>query len=345
MTEQPDWAYPQPAAGQPPYPAYPPQRTTPVDPMPTGPREYQQMNRGPRYAWWKPLLTFLLALGMYLVASVVVVIAWMLVVAGFGANPVRLLQQFRSGHAMGPLLFGYVEATLIILVPIAMLSSWIVHRIRPRFLISVAGGFRWRWFVRCLAITIPIWLIYLGLQLWLDWDYQPKPAHWAALLVLVVVGIPFQSAGEELLFRGLILQNVGSWIPNRIVALVVAAVPSIGLFALAHGSLHGWILADLALFALSSIVLLWRTGGLEASIALHLTNNVVLMIFTILFGGWAGAFVGSKTTGNVFMVALDLVVFGVPIALILWQARRVQLQRIYRPNTMHRTNAPTGTGP
>ncbi len=288
------------------------------------------MNRGPRYAWWKPLLTFLLAFGFYLVASVVVSIAWMLVVVAFGANPVQLLRHFRSGHAMGALVFGYVEATLIILVPIAMFSSWIVHRIRPRFLISVAGGFRWRWFVRCLAITIPIWLIYLGLQLWLDWDYQPKPAHWPVLLVLVVVGIPFQSAGEEFVFRGLILQNVGAWIPNRIAALVVAAVPSMGLFALAHGSLHGWILADLALFALSSIVLLWRTGGLEASVALHLTNNVILMIFTILFGGWAGTFVGSKTTGNAFMVLLDVVVFGGPIALILWQARRVRLQRVYR---------------
>lgn len=299
--------------------------------MPSGPREYHQLNRGGRYAWWRPLLTLLLTFGFYLVANVVVSIAWMAVVFGLRKNPLRVLNNFTQGHSMGVLMFAYVEATLVILVPVGMLSSWLVNRIRPRYLTSVAGGFRWSWFRRCLMITVPVWVVYLGLQLWLDWDYGAKPAHWGVLLILVVVGIPFQSAGEEFAFRGLILQNVGAWIPNRKVALAVAAIPSMGLFALAHGSLHGWILIDLALFALSSIVLVWRTGGLEASIALHATNNVILMICTILFGGWSGAFVGSQTTGSAAMILFDLVVYGIPVALILWQAQKTKIQRVYRP--------------
>ena len=39
--------------------------------------------------------------------------------------------------------------SLIVLIPAAMLSIWAVHRIRPRFLSSVAGGLRWRWLLRC----------------------------------------------------------------------------------------------------------------------------------------------------------------------------------------------------
>lgn len=320
--------------GRSPYPPMQPaQPAARIDPMPTVPREYQQLNRGKRYRWWRPLLTLLLTFGFFLVANIGISIAWMIVMFVIGQQPMTLLNQVSSGAAMSAFSFVLVEASLIILIPVAMLSSWIVNGIRPRYLSSVAGGMRWRWLLRCLMITVPVWIVFLGLQLWLGWDYQPKPQHWGALLVLVIIGIPFQSAGEEYAFRGIIVQNVGAWFNNRMVALGVSVIPSIALFALAHGSMHLLVLADLALFALSSILLLWRTGGLEASIALHATNNVMLMIVTILFGGWADAFVSAGTTGTIWMVLGNIPVYGVPIALILWQAKRTRLQREYRPRT------------
>jgi membrane protease YdiL (CAAX protease family) len=208
-----------------------------------------------------------------------------------------------------------------------MLASWITNRIRPRYLSSVAGGFRWGWLLRCLMITVPLFVIYLVLQFLIGWDYQPKPRQWVALLIIVVIGIPFQSAGEEYAFRGLVLQNVGSWFANRKVALVVSIIPSVLLFALAHGSFDPWVFADLAIFAISSCILAWRTGGLEASVALHATNNVTLMIATILFGGWADAFISQGTKGDPLMPLATLVVNGLSVTLILWMA----LQRIYRP--------------
>lgn len=318
-------------------PADPPTSAQPVppggDPMPAVAREYQQLNRGKRYRWWRPLLTLLLTFGFFLIVNIGISILWVAAMFAIGKDPMALLNQVSSGEAMGVYSFVLVEASLIVLIPIAMLSSWIVNGIRPRYLTSVAGGMRWRWMLRCLMITVPVWIVFLGLQLWLGWDYQPKPQHWGALLLLVIIGIPFQSAGEEYAFRGVIVQNVGAWFNNRMVALGVSVIPSIALFALAHGSMHILVLADLAIFALSSILLLWRTGGLEASIALHATNNVTLMIATILFGGWADAFVSAGTTGSIWMVAGDIPVYGVPIALILWQAKRTKLQREYLPKT------------
>lgn len=347
---QQQYGYPpgaaQPGPGQSPYP--PPMQPVqtapvmrPIDPMPTEPREYHQLNRGPRYAWWRPLLTLLLTLGFYLGLTFFMGFGLGLLAVVTGQDVSRWLDSFTSGQAMDAWAFGFLEVSLIILIPIAMLSSWIVNRIRPRYMSSVAGGLRWRWLLRCLMITVPVWMIFLGLQLWLDWDYGPKPKQWGALLVMVIIGIPLQSAAEEYAFRGLILQNVSAWFKNRKVALVVAAIPSMGLFALAHGSFHPWMLGDLALFALTSIVLVWRTGGLEASIAFHATNNVILMILTILFGGWADAFVDSGSTGSAWLLLLDLALFGVPLALILWQAKRCRLQREYQPKTPQQP----GSGP
>lgn len=303
----------------------------PADPMPDGPREYQQMVRGRRYAWWRPLLALLLCAGFALSAQVVLGIVLVIVVAAAGGSPMTVLTRMASGGAMDPLTFSYVVAGLISLIPSAMLASWIVNRIRPRFLSSVTGGLRWGWLLRCLAVCVPIFAAYLVLQFVLGWDYQPKPRQWVVLLVIVVIGIPFQSAGEEYAFRGLILQNVGSWFGRRTVGLVVAIIPSVLLFALAHGSFDPWVFADLAVFAVCSCILAWRTGGLEASIALHATNNVLLMITTILFGGWADAFVTQSTTGSPLEPLATLVVDGLSVAVILWWARRIRLQRLYAP--------------
>lgn len=301
------------------------------DPMPTEPVEYQQMLRGPRHAWWRPLLTVLLCVVFVLVVQVVAGFVVGAIAVATGTDVNQVMQRMSDTSSMVPLNFSVVIIGLVGLIPSAMFASWIVNGVRPRYLASVTGGFRWRWLLRCLMITVPIFLIYLGLQFVIGWGNSPRPGHWGILLIMVLIGIPFQSAGEEYAFRGLILQNVGSWFKNPIVGLVAAMIPSMVLFALAHGSHDPWVFSDLAIFALSSCVAAWRTGGLEASIALHATNNVLLMIATLLFGGWNAAFVSSATVGSPIEPLSTLVVNGICVALILWQAKRVRLQRRYQP--------------
>ncbi|QDP95127.1 CPBP family intramembrane metalloprotease [Microlunatus elymi] len=313
-----------------PYGMYPPDPRWRPSPLPIESVEYQQLLRGPRYRGWRPVLALLLCLVFALGAQVVLGIILAVIVIAAGGDLNSLLDTL-SSKSMGPLAFGYVIAGLISLIPSAMFANWIVHGIRPRFLSSVAGGFRWGWLLRCLMITVPLFVIYLGLQFLVGWDYGPRPQHWGVLLIMVVIAIPFQSAGEEYAFRGFILQNVGAWFRNPKVGLVVAMVPSIVLFALAHGSFDPWTFLDLAIFAASSCILVWRTGGLEASIALHATNNVAIMIATLLFGGWAAAFVSSDTHSSPLAPLVTLVVNGVAVVLILWMAKRRRLQRTYQP--------------
>ena len=42
--------------------------------MPDGPRPYQQMLRGPRYRWWKPLLCLLLFLLLFLLMAMLAIV-------------------------------------------------------------------------------------------------------------------------------------------------------------------------------------------------------------------------------------------------------------------------------
>jgi hypothetical protein len=75
----------------------------------------------------------------------------------------------------------------------------------------------------------------------------------------------------------------------------------------------------------------WRTGGLEAGIAMHAVNNVLTFFVVVLFGGWSQAFVGAQTTGTPMMLVLALAVNGLALGLILWQAKRVRLQAYSQP--------------
>ncbi len=300
--------------------------------MPDGPREYQQLLRGPRHRVWKPILSILLFAA--LVVVLINLLSLLLIPIGVLTGHQDLsafVNRVLDTDNLGPLGFAFVNLSLIVLIPIAMFSVWAVHRTRPRFLISVAGRFRWRWFARSLIVILPIWLVYLGVGAFREPPTGGRPPHWIALLIIVIVSTPLQAAGEEFAFRGFITQVVGSWFRRPIASLLVPLPFSVGLFALAHGSMHLWILVDLGSFALATYVLAWRTGGLESGIALHTVNNVLIMLVSLNLGGWQQGFVQSDTTGSAGAALISLGVNALVTVVLLWQAKRAKLDRIYRP--------------
>jgi membrane protease YdiL (CAAX protease family) len=194
--------------------------------------------------------------------------------------------------------------------------------------------------LRCVAVVVPVWVAYLGLSLLLDPTRGARPAHWGLLLVMVLVLTPLQAAGEEYLFRGWILQNVGSWFRHPMTGLVVGLAISVTSFAAAHGSPDIWILGSLGIFALTAGLATWRTGGLEAGIAIHAVNNIGVFFGVILAGGWQEAFVGANSHSTPLVFGVDLAVHAVALTLILWQARRTGLERRYLPSQHRPERAP-----
>ena len=123
---------------------------------------------------------------------------------------------------------------------------------------------------------------------------------------MAVVLTPLQAAGEEFFFRGWILQNVGSWFPNRGAGLIAGTVVSVVAFSAAHGSPDPWVLASLAVFATTACLVTWRTGGLEAAIAIHAVNNVGVFGLVIMRGGWNEAFISGTSKGSPISFLIDL---------------------------------------
>ncbi len=297
--------------------------------LPAEPRDYHQLLRGPRFRWWKPLVSLLLVAPLVVAALMLI----FLLGDGLGALQDRLGQSGLGdpNDELSPLSMLTLDLALAALIPISGLSIWAVHRIRPRFVSSVVGGIRWRWLARCVVVTLPVWAVYMVVGVLTDPPASGRPEQWVVLLVMAVLITPFQAAGEEYLFRGWLVQNVGAFFGRPIVGLVVSTVLSAVLFSLAHGSFDLWVVLSISTLAVAACLTNWRTGGLEAGIAMHLVNNVCVGVVTLTVGGYADSFVSEETTGSPLEVALGLLVHGIAVALILWQARRVEVQRRYLP--------------
>ncbi len=134
---------------------------------------------------------------------------------------------------------------------------------------------------------------------------------------MLVVLVPLQAAAEEYVFRGWLTQTVGAFLRSPWWALPPQAL----LFAAAHGWGTPWGFADLALFGMAAGWLTWRTGGLEAAMALHTVNN--LLAFAIS----AAVVDGLKSDDTAAdagwqLVALDVASIALYTAAVVWLTRR-----------------------
>ncbi len=316
----------------PPAPAWPPAVALAPSTLPTTPVPYHQVLTGPRARGWRPVVAFLLALVGWLVASVVTSVALILVkLATTGRMPEASAADLVD--MSDPAVFAVGNLIIAAFIPTATMSIWAVHRVRPGFVSSVVGRLRWGWLGLCTAALVPLWLASIAVATLLSGEgfaLRPEP-RWPLLLIIVLLTTPLQSAGEEYLFRGWIMQNVGVWIRQPQIALGVSAVASAVLFALAHGSMDPWIVADLCIFATAAVVLTWRTGGLEAAIAMHAVNNVVGLVWVLGAGGFQDAFIGESTKGSPWQVLQSVVVQGIAVAILLGLAKRRGIARLTSP--------------
>ncbi|WP_432519650.1 CPBP family intramembrane glutamic endopeptidase [Kineococcus sp. SYSU DK006] len=260
-------------------------------------RPYTALLRDDRHRWWRPLVGLAAAAGGLLVLLVVLLagtVVAVLAAAALGRGEVPEVDDAQFDVALTSTWWGWLLTNLLLAtgIPLAALAVLAGHRRRPGTLSSTAGRFRWR---RTGAAALAA-LVVLGALVALGYAVDPvaPPADPVArevvlLLLVVLLTTPLQAAGEEYVFRGWLSQAVGSWSARPVVGAVVAAVVSAALFGLAHGGQDAWLLTDRVVFGLVASWLVWRTGGLEAAVAVHAVNNLVILVPAVLTGTLAQA--------------------------------------------------------
>lgn len=306
--------------------------TTPVAPD-FRPR-YHELQRVGRAGWWRSLLgsVLLLVLVFGVVPAVLGLAAFVvLVIGGSSAEEAGAVLDVTTKVTPTGL------AVLNILLGSAILASWFVlwlfHRLKPRWLSSVAPRLRWRFLLACLPLSVVALVASVGVSLLLPLSAGEEPvgavndftSTTRDFLLVIALLTPLQAAGEEYVFRGYLTQAFGSLLPWRRVSLVLAVVVPSVLFALAHGLGQSLpVFFDRFAFGVVAGILVIRTGGLEAAIAMHVLNNFLAYGMALAFGDMTAS-LNASGPSSPWMIVATLTQSLVYLALASWVAKAMGL--------------------
>lgn len=315
---QQPWAQPQPAWAQ-------PQRVWQT--VETEPLEYHRLLRGTaNYRWWKPLLLLLVSAVYFGVFTVVVgllsipLLMWL--------DPTYLTDiTTGSGEILDtqrPVSVFISLVSIIIFIPAVSLGM-LTMGMKPRGRVwSVAGRMRWGMLGKLMGAALVGVIVMNVVGIAAGFVLDPASASepvaaddstfsWQLAgisMLLVLLLVPFQAAAEEVVFRGLFMQVLGAWVKSPWLAILL---PTVG-FAAAH-IYDIWGLAAVGLMGGVAAWLSWRTGGLEAAIAIHVVNNIIA--FGFMAAGLGGSTAQVEESGGVAGVIGEIAGLGVFIWLTL----------------------------
>lgn len=284
-----------------------------------------------RSGWWTPLAVGGLGIVFYLVMLVVVMVL-MIIAALSDPTLLERMMELTENPAFDlrdPLLLVFLLGTIVLMLPAYVLASLIVNGKRVGLISSAAGRLRWRWMLACGGIAIAVSAVLTAVSFVLpgaadgDGSAGPNPL-WAVSLAIIIVLVPLQSAAEEYIFRGYLMQTIGRWLRHPAFAILLP-VP---LFVMGHlYDLLGQL--SVGMFAVAAGWLTWRTGGLEAAIALHVVNNVTGFLLSL----GAGSDPTESSTGWVSFLWSFLLIGGYT-ALVEWVLHRRAAQGRPLPRTL-----------
>lgn len=297
--------------------------------LPIGPTAYPNLWRVPGTRRWRPLLALLLAVAGYVVLAAAMDVlsrAWLTMRQnGMDADEAS---QYASTVEYAIALVVAAPLAMVLLVPLSKLLSRLVGQ-KGRWLSSVAGRVRWGWLAQCVAICVALVAAYALIAQGLGGS---EPAADRArvwfILPFVLVLWPMTAAGTEYLLRGVVNRGAASLPRSPAVGMVLGAVVGGAAYVLMRlptliptGDVWGGVVWFLLGLVLSYVV--WRTGGLEASIAVNIAYSMLYAM------PWYWFFdelemPGQSATGPAALLRLVPLVVAAGLIVILARKRRVE---------------------
>lgn len=346
--QQVQQAYPAYPPPYPPYPAYPVKPPKPPYPH-DRPRPYHQILRTWDYAPWRSAVGIIVVvIGFLVIAPVAALPVLFIGLAIEGGDIMDNLESFGTLEKITPSSMLYLNVTLGLAILVTWVAIRLLHGMRPRWLSSIAPKLRWGFLMACLGVSVAalvasfiVGVIVPGTPA--DQELSGKlneftpTAAWIALIVLLTT--PFQAAGEEYVFRGYLLQAIGSFVERtwwKWGAIIITSL----LFAMAHGLQNFPLFFDRFMFGFIAGWLAIRTGGLEAGIALHVLNNYLAFGFALAFGDISESLGVSEVSW--WNIPVTLTQAGVYAVLVVLVARKMAVRNETNPPVPAAVPVPAG---
>jgi len=298
--------------------------------LPTKLKDSMRFFQVPARPWWWGLI----ALAVYVVCYIIVQIGAVVII--FAKDP-DLIQGVANGGDIPTTPFFFLVNNIAIAMDIGVctLLAWIFFRQGFGWLVSVVGRFRWKWmgialgiFAVGYAIEMIVEILLFGPAEYGIVGMEMKPYTWF-MIIAVVVTTPLQCAGEEFQSRAFLPKLITAIIPFRVPGLVLSALVPSAVFMYLHDAQDPWLNLNYFCVALMMWWLAYRTGGIEASIALHFVNNF-FSEWMLPFTDFSDMFDRSQGTGSP-AILIYLAVQLVLVLVVDWAARKRGLVRMSAP--------------
>ena len=230
---------------------------------------------------WRYLLTMVLVFLGIQVASIPLVVAAFFQVNGD-------LEKFQKGAESNFMDIGMNSSLFLFLMILTFAGGVLtlflcvkyLHKKKFLSIITSRKKIDWKrvFFAFALWGTISVVSVFIGMYLSPEnytWNFKPIPFF--TLLFVSFVFLPFQTSAEELIFRGYLMQGLGTLVKNRWFPLLVTAA----VYGLMHGmnpevERLGYILM---VFYIGTGLLYGITTlmdeGTELALGLHASNNII----------------------------------------------------------------------
>ncbi|MBQ7928664.1 MAG: CPBP family intramembrane metalloprotease [Methanobrevibacter sp.] len=226
------------------------------------------------YAWYKPIIVFILASIIMFVVGVLMSLVTSLV---FGLDFLKFV--FGGGidglNSAMPIIFS--DLLIFMFVPGLYLASKIVNDRPFSSYASSRGGWNFKLYLKALIIPVILFVIFQYIDLTINGANAGTSQVSILFLIVLFITIPLQSIAEEFMFRGILMQTLGSWFKIPILAVIIQAI----IFALAHGY-NSFGFVEMIVSGLVFGFFAWKTNGIEVSSALHTANNFCVGFFVML---------------------------------------------------------------
>ena len=238
------------------------------------------------YAWFKPLLVALLtAVFSFMILGITILIGllWL-------GDPGLVIEALTSNSSpyfySGPGLLMAVGGVSGMLPALALAER--IVRGRPFSSYSSSrGGWNWAAFVKCFALAAVVFGAEVVAMIFGMPDPGADGINKFTIIgaVICIVVVPLQTAAEEYIYRGLLMQSIGSWTKLPALAVVLSAI----IFGISHSRYDVLGITAVSIQGLGFAFLAWYSRGLEASSAAHAANNLSVFIFSGLGLGSGGS--------------------------------------------------------
>lgn len=194
-----------------------------------------------------------------------------------------------SAFTFGTLLLSFVFPLIFLL-----LGSQLFHNRTAASVVTAWRKIRWGRIIAAAMITVFVLGVFTAIfhfsgisKVQLMFGEYPM-SRFIGFALMSLLLIPFQSAAEELVFRGYLNQAFKRFIPNIWVVFIITSI----LFASMHLSnpeslssaekgafTHILMMSGYFLFGFILCVIAYFEGGLEAVIGVHAANNIFAAVF------------------------------------------------------------------